>query len=61
MIDYVEDKSRVGVCLDTCHLFAAGYDIKNKYDKVMDDFEKIVGFKYLCGEFDYYSNLQGYI
>lgn len=49
MIDRVEDKSRIGVCLDTCHLFAAGYDLRTKdaYEKTMSDFENIVGFKYL--------------
>ena len=51
IIDKVEDKTRIGVCLDTCHLFAAGYDIRTKetYDKTMAEFEKIVGFKYLKG------------
>ena len=51
IIDKVEDKSRVGVCLDTCHTFTAGYDLRTKeaYDKTMSNFEKIVGFKYLCG------------
>ncbi len=51
IIDKVEDKSRVGVCIDTCHMFTAGYDIrtKNVYDKTWADFEKIVGFKYLMG------------
>ena len=51
LIDKVEDKSRVGVCLDTCHTFTAGYDLRTKeaYDKTMDEFEKIVGFKYLKG------------
>ncbi|KAG8847652.1 hypothetical protein FRB91_011547 [Serendipita sp. 411] len=51
IIDGVEDKKRVGVCLDTCHLFAAGYDIRTKeaYEETMEKFESIVGFKYLCG------------
>lgn len=49
IIDRVEDKSRVGICLDTCHTFTAGYDLVNNYDQVFDDFEKIVGFKYLRG------------
>ena len=45
----VQDKTRVGVCLDTCHLFAAGYDLrtKDKVNKVMGDFDKIIGFQYL--------------
>lgn len=51
IIDRVEDKNRVGVCLDTCHTFVAGYDIRKEeaYKKTMTDFEKIVGFKYLKG------------
>ena len=45
------DKNRIGVCLDTCHMFAAGYDIRTKdsYTKTMNSFEEIVGFKYLKG------------
>jgi deoxyribonuclease IV len=51
IIDKVEDKSRVGVCIDTCHMFSAGYDIRTReaYDKSWGEFEKIVGFKYLMG------------
>ena len=49
IIDKVEDKSRVGVCLDTCHLFTSGYDIKDAYDAVFDEFDKTVGFRYLRG------------
>ncbi|WP_345969885.1 deoxyribonuclease IV [Sulfurimonas sp. HSL1-6] len=51
IIDKVEDKSRVGVCIDTCHMFTAGYDIRTKeaYDVSMAEFENIVGFKYLRG------------
>jgi deoxyribonuclease-4 len=51
IIDKVEDKSRIGVCIDTCHMFTAGYDIRTReaYDKTWDEFEKIVGFKYLMG------------
>ncbi|KZP19724.1 AP endonuclease [Athelia psychrophila] len=47
----VEDKTRVGVCLDTCHLFAAGYDIRTKegWQKTMDDFDAQVGLPYLRG------------
>jgi deoxyribonuclease-4 len=49
IIERIDDKSRIGVCLDTCHTLAAGYELKDKegYDKTMDEFEKIVGFKYL--------------
>ena len=44
IIDKVEDKSRVGVCIDTCHMFAAGYDIRTKeaYDKTWDDLKKLL-------------------
>lgn len=51
IIDQVEDKSRVGVCLDTCHSFAAGYDLSTSEwcDKVFDEFEQTVGFEYLKG------------
>jgi deoxyribonuclease-4 len=51
IIDKVEDKSRVGVCIDTCHMFTAGYDIRTKeiYDTSMAEFGKIVGFEYLMG------------
>jgi len=51
IIDRVEDKSRVGVCIDTCHMFTAGYDIRTRevYDKTWSDFDNIVGSKYLMG------------
>ena len=51
IINKVEDKSRVGVCIDTCHMFTEGYDIRTRetYDKTWKEFENIVGFKYLMG------------
>ncbi|MBO4232700.1 MAG: deoxyribonuclease IV [Bacteroidales bacterium] len=49
IIDRVEDKSRVGVCIDTCHTYSAGYDLVNDYDGVFKKFDEIVGFKYLRG------------
>jgi len=51
IIELVEDKSRIGVCLDTCHLFAAGYDIRTReaYERTMEEFDQIVGFRYLRG------------
>jgi deoxyribonuclease-4 len=51
IIDKVEDKSRIGVCIDTCHMFTAGYDIRTKeaYDKTWNNFDKIVGREYLMG------------
>lgn len=47
----VEDKTRIGVCLDTCHTFTAGYDIKSEegYINTFNEFEKVVGFEYLMG------------
>lgn len=51
IIDLVEDKSRIGFCLDTCHLFVSGYDIRDResYDKTMNELDSIIGFKYLKG------------
>ena len=49
IIDRVEDKSRVGVCLDTCHSFTAGYDLLGDYDGVFNEFNEVVGFNYLRG------------
>ncbi len=49
VMDQIEDKSRIGVCMDTCHIFAAGYDISDKsgYEKTMADFDDIVGLNNL--------------
>ncbi len=49
IIAMVADKDRVGICLDTCHTFAAGYDIRTPdgFEKVMQDFDEIVGIQYL--------------
>ena len=51
LIDRVEDKSRVGVCIDTCHAFAAGYDLGSEAacDRTFDELERVVGFGYLRG------------
>jgi deoxyribonuclease-4 len=51
LINKIQDKSRVGVCLDTCHTFTSGYDLRTKeaYDKTMKEFDEVVGFKYLMG------------
>ena len=51
IIDKVEDKSRMGVCIDTCHMFVAGYDIRTKesYEATWREFDDIVGFNYLMG------------
>lgn len=49
IIERVKDQSRVGVCLDTCHTYTAGYDIVNDYDRVFEEFDRTVGFSYLRG------------
>ena len=51
LINMSQDSSRVGVCIDTCHLFASGYDIRDdeSYAKTMSEFDRIVGCKYLSG------------
>ncbi len=51
IIERVQDRSRVGVCLDTCHCYTAGYDIKTPggYEETITAFERIVGFEYLKG------------
>ncbi len=51
IIDLIEDKSRAGVCIDTCHSFAAGYDISTEqgFISTFEEFDKIIGFKYLRG------------
>ena len=49
IIEGIDDKSRVGVCIDTCHTLAAGYDISTEmgYNFCFEEFERLVGFKYL--------------
>lgn len=51
IIDQVEDKGRVGICYDTCHAFAAGYDMRTEEAcrQAFDQFSQIVGFEYLKG------------
>lgn len=50
IIDKVENKKRIGICIDTCHTFAAGYDLLNdQYEITMKSIESIVGLKYLKG------------
>lgn len=51
IIDHVEDKGRVGVCIDTAHSFAAGYDIKSidGFESTFNEFDRIIGFSYLKG------------
>ncbi len=49
IIAQVENKERVAVCIDTCHIFAAGYDMRTEegYKNVIDEFDRIIGLKYL--------------
>jgi deoxyribonuclease-4 len=51
IIQQVKDKSRVGVCIDTCHAFAAGYELRSHkaFDATMAEFDQTIGFKYLRG------------
>jgi len=51
IIEKVEDKTRVGVCLDTCHTFTAGYDMRTMEDceRTFAEFDALVGFNYLRG------------
>ena len=51
IIDKIEDKSRIGVCIDTCHMFTAGYDIRTRetYDETWSNFDELIGSKYLMG------------
>lgn len=51
MLEQTERPESVGVCIDTCHAFAAGYDLSTPegFEKVFDEFEKKIGFKYLKG------------
>ena len=51
IIDKVENKDRIGVCIDTCHAFAAGYDLKseNGFQETFEHFDEVIGLKYLKG------------
>ena len=51
IIDLVDDKERVGVCIDTCHAFSAGYDLRSPegYEGVWKEFDEVIGRKYLRG------------
>lgn len=51
IIDRVEDKSRVGVCIDTCHAHSAGYDMTTPeaYDRTWREFEEVIGLRYFSG------------
>ena len=47
IIDRVECKERIGVCLDTCHVWDGGYDVVNDLDGVVTEFDKVIGLDYL--------------
>ncbi len=51
IIDHVEDKSRVGVCIDTCHAYSSGYDVKTAagFSATFQKFDELIGFSYLKG------------
>lgn len=51
IIEHVENKERIGVCLDTAHLLASGYEIRNKeaYEAMWKEFEETIGLQYLRG------------
>jgi deoxyribonuclease-4 len=51
IIDHIEDKSRVGICIDTCHAFTSGYDVKTPagFKETFRKFSEIIGFEYLKG------------
>lgn len=51
IIERVDDKSRIGVCIDTCHAFAAGYDLSTEdgYEHTWQEFDRTIGMRYLCG------------
>jgi deoxyribonuclease-4 len=51
IISGVEDKTRVGVCIDTCHAFAAGYDLAGRegYEVMWSEFDRLIGLNNLCG------------
>lgn len=51
IVNQVSDKSRVGVCIDTCHAFAGGYDLTDdaEYERAREEFDREIGFQYLRG------------
>ncbi len=51
IIEQVDDKQRVGACIDTCHIFVAGYDLRSvdSCEKTFAEFDAVVGFRYLRG------------
>lgn len=60
IIEKVHNKDRIGVCLDTCHINDAGYDIVNDYEGVIEEFDRIIGLKYLkCIHLNDSKNIRG--
>lgn len=51
VIDKISNKDRIGVCIDTCHAFAAGYDLRSPqaYERTMNEFDRTIGYKFLSG------------
>ncbi|XBC38303.1 MAG: deoxyribonuclease IV [Buchnera aphidicola (Floraphis choui)] len=51
IINKIEDKNRIGICLDTCHLFSSGYDLRTilSCEQVFKHFDNTIGLNYLCG------------
>ena len=51
VIDKISNKDRIGVCIDTCHAFAAGYDLRSRqaYQRTMSEFDRAIGYKFLSG------------
>ncbi|MDR4989274.1 MAG: deoxyribonuclease IV [Bacteroidales bacterium] len=51
IIDHIEDKSRVGVCIDTAHAYSAGYDLKSDvgFEQTIQEFDRVIGLSYLKG------------
>ena len=51
VIGKISNKDRIGVCIDTCHAFAAGYDLRSRqaYERTMSEFDRAIGYKFLSG------------
>lgn len=51
ILSYIKNPARVGVCIDTCHIFSAGYDLRTEesYTKTMNEFDRLIGFSFLKG------------
>ena len=43
ILDMVELQDKVGICMDTCHVSDAGYDVKNHLDQVLEEFDRVIG------------------